>query len=182
MGKIQRPDSVLLIVAAFSRYEGALDWVRGRLQAEFGPIALESPSYPFDQTDYYAASMGTELRKAFFAPAELIDPADLAEIKLRSNAWEEEYAATAGAAEPRPVNIDPGYLTPGKLVLASTKDFVHRVYLEKGIFAEVTLFYRRGTWESHSWTFPDYRAARYHPFFDRCREYLLGRRKTEAGS
>lgn len=182
MGSVKQPDPVLLVVAAFSRYEAALDWVRRRLQAEFGPIALESPIHPFDQTDYYASTMGTGLKKVFFAAAKWIDPGDLADIKLRSNVWEEEYAATAGAAEPRPLNIDPGYLTPGKLVLASTKDFVHRVYLAKGIFAEVTLFYRRGTWEPHPWTFPDYREARYHPFFDHCREYLRGLRKTENGS
>lgn len=178
MGSVKLPDPALLVVAAFSRYEEALDWVRRRLQAEFGPIVLESPVYSFNQTDYYAASMGTELKKLFFA-AGRIDPANLADIKLRSNAWEEEYAATSGAPEARPVNIDPGYITPAKLVLASTKDFVHRVYLSKGIFAEVTLFYRRGVWEPHPWTFPDYREARYHPFFDRCRDYLHGIRKTE---
>jgi hypothetical protein len=63
-------------------------------------------------------------------------------------------------------------VTAAKLVLASTKDFAHRIYLRDGIFAEITLFFRHGRWEHHEWTFPDYRRADYHEFFSRAREYL----------
>ncbi len=182
MGDVKPAAPVLLVVAVFSRYPAALDWVRQRVEAAFGPIALQSEVYPFDQTEYYARTMGRDLKKLFLAAAQPIDPGDLADIKLRTNAWEQEYAAITSAAEPRPVNIDPGYLTPGKLVLASTKDFVHRVYLGKGIFAEVTLFFRRGSWEPHTWTFPDYREPRYHAFFHDCRAFLCGLRKSGTGS
>ncbi|MBI1902112.1 MAG: DUF4416 family protein, partial [Planctomycetia bacterium] len=148
----------------------------------------------FDDTDYYAREMGTNLRKVFLAFERLIDPGELAPIKLLTNAWEREYADSSGAggpassAEPRPLNLDPGYLGLGKLVLASTKDHAHRIYLGQGIFAEVTLHYVRGLgWQPLPWTFPDYRRPPALDFFTRCREYLYGlhqaqlRRESDSG-
>jgi hypothetical protein len=73
---------------------------------------------------------------------------------------------------PRPLNLDPGYLGLGKLVLASTKDHAHRLYLSRGIYAEVTLNYQDRGWRHHDWTFPDYRRADYQQFFSQCRDYL----------
>jgi hypothetical protein len=172
MGQPSAPNPVLRIMAAFSRYEAALAWARDRAVAAWGPIALESPPFEFNQTGYYDATMGPGLRKVFFAFAELADPAGLAEWKLTGNAWEAEYAAAGRHPEPRPLNLDPGYLTLGKLVLASTKDYAHRVYLRQGIFAEITLYWRRHRWEHHEWTFADYRQEAYHVFFSQCREYL----------
>ena len=84
------------------------------------------------------------------------DPAELVAIKLETNRWEEEYIAQGEHAEPRPLNLDPGYLTLGKLVLASTKDFAHRIYLNRGIYAEITLYYRHHRWQDHPFTFADY--------------------------
>jgi len=162
----------LLLLAVFSRYDAALSWARRRAAEAFGPVALESPTFEFCQTDYYQPTMGPDLRKLFLAFAERVDPARLVDIKLQTNAWEEEYAQASDHPEPRPVNLDPGYLTLGKLVLASTKDFCHRIYLARGIYAEVTLFYRHGRWEHHPWTFADYRRGDYQQFFSQCREYL----------
>ena len=76
------------------------------------------------------------------------------------------------------MNIDPGYLTQAKLVLASTKDHAHRIYLDRGIFAEVTLFYKDRHWQHRDWTFPDYRRADYHAFFDECRQFFHTRRSA----
>jgi hypothetical protein len=76
------------------------------------------------------------------------------------------------SAEPRPLNLDPGYLTLGKLLLASTKDFAHRIYLGRGIYAEVTLQYKHGAWRHHEYTFADYRRADYQRFFSQCREWV----------
>ena len=94
-----------------------------------GRLALESPRFDFVETHYYDATMGPGLKKVFLAFQRPFDPAELVEIKLETNRWEQEYAAAAGHAEPRPLNLDPGYLTLAKLVLASTKDFAHRIYL-----------------------------------------------------
>ncbi|MFH1268400.1 MAG: DUF4416 family protein [Planctomycetota bacterium] len=162
----------LLLLAAFSRHEAALWWARRRAVEAFGPVALQSPTFEFCETDYYQPTMGSDLRKTFLAFAEPVDPARMVDIKLQTNAWEEAYAQGSEHAEPRPLNLDPGYLTLGKLVLASTKDFCHRIYLERGIYAEVTLFYRHGRWEHHPWTFADYRRGDYQEFFCECRGYL----------
>jgi hypothetical protein len=163
-------------MAAFSRYGEALDWARRRAEDVWGPVALESTRFVFDDTDYYTPTMGPGLAKVFWlfdSPSGgAFDPAGLVDVKLTTNGWEDEYAALARHDEPRPLNLDPGYLTLGKLVLASTKDFAHRIYLDRGIFAEITLYYRHHRWEPHQWTFADYRRADYQEFFDKCREHL----------
>ena len=172
MGDISEPHPVLLIVGAFSRHPAALDWAVERAAAAWGPVSLSSPRFAFTETDYYEPTMGPGLTKCFWAFQRLIDPADLVEIKRQTNAWESEYAGIGEPAEPRPLNLDPGYLTPAKLVLASTKDHAHRLYLSRGIYAEVTLFYKDRRWQHRDWTFPDYRRDDYQQFFSECREYL----------
>jgi len=176
MGRPTAHSPALLLVAAFSRHGEALDWARRRAEDRWGPVALASDRFTFDETDYYTPTMGPDLRKVFWlfgAPGgESFDPATLVDVKLTTNAWENEYAALARHDEARPLNLDPGYLTLGKLVLASTKDFAHRIYLDRGIYAEITLYYRHRRWEPHEWTFADYRRADYQEFFSRGREYL----------
>ncbi|MEX2111591.1 MAG: DUF4416 family protein, partial [Pirellulales bacterium] len=169
MGDIHQPEPVLFLLAAFSRHAAALDWARQRAEAAWGPVALESPHFEFRETDYYEPTMGAGIQKCFFAFESLVDPVVLADRKIETNAWELEYATRAGHAEPRPLNLDPGYLTPAKLVLASTKDHAHRLYLARGIFAEVTLYYKDRRWQHRDWTFPDYRRDDYQQFFSACR-------------
>jgi hypothetical protein len=176
MGVIHQPTPVLLIVAITSRYDAALAWARERIATERGALAIASDAFEFTETDYYAATMGDALQKQFVACERLIDPGELPEIKRETNAWEAEYAAAGGHVEPRPLNLDPGYITPAKLVLASTKDHAHRLYLSDGIYAEVTLAYRGKQWQPLDWTYPDYRRADFQEFFTRCRQYLLSRR------
>ncbi|HOM19235.1 MAG TPA: DUF4416 family protein [Thermoguttaceae bacterium] len=175
MGQPTPHPPVLLILAAFSRYEEALLWAKERSAARWGPPALQSPLFDFHQTDYYQPTMGAGLKKQFFVFPQLQDPAGLVDWKLQTNAWEAEYAQLGRHPEPRPLNLDPGYLTLAKLVLASTKDFAHRIYLDRGIYAEITLFYRHGQWQPHPWTFPDYRRPEYHAFFTEVRQYLQRR-------
>jgi hypothetical protein len=172
MGEPTPHSPVLLLLAAFSRHDDALDWAKRKAVEAWGPIARESERFEFKETAYYDATMGAGLKKGFFAFQRPFDPERLVEIKLATNRWEEEYAAEAGKAEPRPLNLDPGYLTLGKLVLASTKDFAHRIYLSQGIYAEVTLQYRHRRWEHHQYTFPDYRREDYQRFFSECREEI----------
>src|SRR5262249_25952131 len=129
MGDIHEPAPVLLILAAFSRYDAALDWAAEKAVAAWGPIALASSWFLFAETEYYEPTMGPGLKKTFFAFERLIDTAALPQIKRTTNIWEAEYAALARHPEPRPLNLDPGYIMPGKLVLASTKDHAHRIYV-----------------------------------------------------
>lgn len=180
MGQLYSPLPVLPLVCAFSTNPAALDWVEQRARDYWGPVALASPRFEFAETNYYEASMGAGIRKCFWVFERLADPGKLAEWKLLSNQWEDELARTPSLAGlestvARPVNIDPGYITTAKLVLASTKDHAHRIYLERGIYAEITLMYRHRVWESHEWTFPDYRRADYQEFFSAARTYFKSR-------
>jgi hypothetical protein len=182
MGEPAPPSPALLLLAATSRYEGALAWARDRATEAWGPVALESPCFEFNQTDYYQPTMGPDLRKIVFAFAQPFDPGRMAEVKLQTNQWEQQYAQRSDHPEKRPLNLDPGYLALGKLVLASTKDHAHRIYLARGIYAEVTLHYRHGRWQPHPWTFADYRREEYQQFFSQCRELLRRGQPTGAGA
>ena len=181
MGDIQPAPRVLLLLAMFSRHEEAFDWTRQRCEAQWGPIALTSERFDFVETSYYNAQMGEGLKKQLVAFENAIDPAELASIKHCTNAWEEEYRLEAGHEEPRPLNLDPGYLTEAKLVLATTKDRDHRIYIGQGMFAEITLHYRGKKWQGHPWTYPNYQRDDYHAFFNLCRELVRQRRRSESG-
>src|SRR5262249_4487692 len=139
MGQVRIPPPVLLIVAAFSRHEPALCWAEEKLSASFGPIARSSPDFAFNQTEYYEASMGAGLRKRFLVFHDLVAAEQLADIKRRTNELEQELKQSGKWIEARPLNLDPGILSLGKFMLATTKDQSHRIYLRDGIFAEVTL-------------------------------------------
>ncbi len=171
MGLPRSNPPVLHFVAAFSQFDEALDWAREWTERNLGTIALTSRRYSFDETAYYTSTMGTGLKKQFFALADLAVADRLAARKLETNAAEAQLAATRRYDVARPINLDPGYLTESKLVLASTKDHAHRIYLGQGIFAEITLRYQRPGWQAWEWTYPDYRRADYHQFFDSCRQY-----------
>jgi hypothetical protein len=110
--------------------------------------------------------MGTSLFRKFYSFERLIDPEELASIKRWTCDLEASFQDPRAR---RPVNLDPGYVAPAKVVLASTKDFAHRIYLKDGIFAEVTLVYRKGSFVPLEHTFPDYRTAEYIGFFNRVR-------------
>ncbi|HWA96839.1 MAG TPA: DUF4416 family protein [Pirellulales bacterium] len=165
MGNPTRHDPVLRLMAVITRHADALEWAIERASVAWGPIALRSPTFAFDETTYYEATMGPGLGKTFLVFEQFADAGELADWKFATNDWEAEYAALRRHDEPRPLNLDPGYLTLAKLVLASTKDHAHRMYLGRGMYAEVTLFYRHGAWQGHEFTFPDYRRPDYHAFF-----------------
>jgi len=166
---------VLLVVAAFSGHPEAIAWARQCLENKFGPIALASEPYLFNQTAYYETSMGRNLSKQFFALRDLAPADRLAEVKTQTNQIEQELAATRQYPEPRPLNLDPGHLMLGKFVLATTKDQAHRIYLGDGIFAEVTLHYQAGGYEPWPWTYADYRQECVRGFMHQAREYYRQR-------
>ena len=113
-----------------SRHEAALAWARDEVEQHIGPLALVSDAFDFTETDYYAATMGDGLKKQFVACAAPIDPGELAAHQAsRRTPGKPSTRRWAGIPEPRPLNLDPGYVTPAKLVLASTKDHAHRIYL-----------------------------------------------------
>ncbi len=172
------PPFTLQLVAIFSAHDAALQWARERIEGSWGTVSLASEPFDHSETKYYATEMGEGLKKQFLVIDGSYDPACLADAKLESNRWEAEFATRAQAApsganypEARPVNIDPGYLTLTKLVLASAKDRAHRIYLRDGIYAEECLYYLKG-WQARPWTYPDYQRADFHAFFEEARNYL----------
>jgi hypothetical protein len=145
----------------------------------FGPIGLVSPTYQFNHTRYYESSMGTGLLKQFFGFDMLVDPGRLAEIKRRAIELENELTQSGSYPEPRPLNLDPGLLTLGKFMLATTKDQAHRIYVDSGVYAEVTLRYQAGMFEPWPWTYADYREPLVLGFLKEAREYY--RQKLRPG-
>ncbi len=173
---------VKLLVGLLSGDPDLLRRARQLLTKRFGPVDLESDLWPFDQTEYYAAEMGPGLQRWFLSFERLVQPDRLAEIKLETNALEGQIASDCLLADiPRPVNADPGYLDLTKLVLATTKDRGHRIYIGDGIYGEVTLQYSEGCWQTWPWTYPDYTRAEYHAFFTRVRQRLLDQRRAAVG-
>jgi len=165
-------EPVIRFCAVISRHEEARQWAMDRLRDRWGDTAeLGTPS-SFSAGGFYESEMGAGLTKVLVAIEPFADPGGLAEWKVETNRWEAEYAAMSSHAEPRPLNLDPGYLTQAKLVLATIKDRDHRLYLREGIFAEVTLNFMGGKWVHHRWSYPDYRTEEVAAFATCCRDRL----------
>lgn len=140
----------------------------------FGETDLTSDVWPFDSTDYYEPEMGPDLKRWFVSFAELISQERLAEIKRLTIDLEARMAEDClRPKDQRVVNLDPGFVGLSKMVLATTKDHAHRIYLQRGIYAEVTLKFVKGKWEPWPWTYPDYAGQAYHPFFLQVRQRLM---------
>lgn len=169
MGTAHQPEPVVLIAGLLASDRALLVRAAERLGGIFGPLEATSEPVPFAYTRYYADELGEHPWRQFLAFARLVDPGELATIKVRTNALEMEWAAGGR----RLVNIDPGYISPSKLVLASTKNHWHRIYIGQGIYAEATLPFRHGAFQPQEWTYPDYRAPEHLAFFTAVRERYL---------
>jgi hypothetical protein len=169
MGEIKTPRPVKLIVSAFAPSDALLTEARDALVAEWGAVDCESELLPFDHTSYYQREFGRGLMRRIWAFERLIDPGSLAAIKCRSNELEQRWAV----AGKRAVNLDPGYVSMAKLVLATTKNHGHRVYLGQGIYAEVTLQYRDKAYRAWPWSYPDYATAEYCRLFEAIRRRYI---------
>lgn len=161
MGTVRRPQPVKLVASMFSGRPELLESAEAALQEHFGPVDYQSPLIAFEHTHYYTPEFGSGLQRRFIAFDRLVDPQDLADIKLLTNSLEQRWAEHGR----RRINLDPGYVSRAKLVLATTKDFAHRIYLGRGIYAEVTLTFRQGEWRPWPWTYPDYASTPYLEVF-----------------
>ncbi len=159
------PEKALFFTGILASRPGVLSLAADALEAAFGPSCLGSAIWPFDNTDYYLSELGPAPCRAFLAWDGLFPSDAVGKAKITTNALETALAAAIGGPYPRPVNLDPGYLTLAKLALASAKNYAHRIHLHDGIYAEVTLQYRGGRFHPLPWTFPDYASGRYDGFF-----------------
>jgi len=168
---------VKLFCGILYRDEGIIGKVIERLTEKIGEIDISAGPFPFAFTDYYYKEMGDNLKRSFVSFKNLVSPEDSYLWKHITNDIEKEFYADTEF--PRRVNLDPGYLNMSHIVLFSTKDFYHRIYLGKGIFAEVTLYFEKGRFVFLPWTYPDYKTESYLEFFTRVRDNYRRQLKNE---
>jgi len=160
------------IIASDKRiFERAEEYLAGL----YGPVDLTSPFFKFNFTDYYEKQMGKDLKRKFLSFANLISPEKLSEIKLRTNELEEEVKKELKASH-RVVNLDPGYMTSSALIMATAKDFAHRIPLHDGIFAHLELLFSKKEARPLSWTYPDFKTKEYQKFFMEVRRIYLSQK------
>ena len=161
-----------LICGMISGREDAFRMAEERLVECFGPIDSRSPVFLFIATDYYEKEMGPALKRAFLSFKRLVPPDSLSAIKLQTNVLEGKIRA-ALAADDRVVNLDPGILTSSALIMATAKNFAHRVPLSGGIYAHLELLFIKTGVKTLDWTYPDFRSEHYWRFFLDVRKIYL---------
>ncbi|ETX01141.1 DUF4416 family protein [Candidatus Entotheonella palauensis] len=166
MGRVRPPMQVIYFCALLRAPFIPDADVETVLEAHFGPIILRSAAVPFVQTTYYEREMGSGLTRSYLGFASLRSMGDLAAAKHTTNELEAQWTVDGR----RRVNLDPGYLDHAKVVLVTTKDYSHRLYLGGGMYAEVTLQYRHKSYQPWEWTYPDYRQPVALEFFNQLRE------------
>lgn len=176
MGVAKQPEPVKLIASVFAGQPALLATVRRQLETAFGPVDYQSEQLSFEHTDYYRPEFGPDLVRVILAFERLVDPGDLAAIKRQTN----DLEAESSVGDRRQVNIDPGYVSLSKLVLATTKNHAHRIYLSDGIYAEVTLHYRDGAFRGYPWTYPDYASPDYCALFQKIRDLYRRQLRQQA--
>ena len=163
------PDPVKLVSSLFSSKKKVLEEVIAQLSSIYGPVDRIGSEFMFDRTRYYAKEMGWPLNRCFVSFSKLISAEDLVEVKLKTNELEQQHLYGGN----RKVNIDPGVLSAERLVLATGKNYVHRTYLSKGIYADLTLVFKRGSFVPLGWTYPDYADPEVIDFFNEVRKQYM---------
>jgi len=175
MGKIKKKPCVKLFMGILYADEVCREHCYRIIVKKLGEIDSLSNPVAFRYTDYYEEEMGKSLWRQYITFQKLVEADCLAEIKNWTNLVENEFYNE----EKRRINLDPGYISLAQVVLATTKDSSHRVYLGRGIYAEVTLFYRSRSFFEWPWTYPDYRDPLHIQYFNRVRQdYLLSLHKS----
>ena len=179
MWKLKGPKPVKLIIGILAADRQCLHAAIEALTDKFGSADFVSDVWLFDKTDYYKDQTGPHILRQFVSIEKLTDPGKLAKIKHKTNKLEQKLAARLGLPLPRPVNLDPGIIEPSKLILATTKNYSHRIYIGKEMYAEVTLIFDKGHWRALGHTYPDYRQKCYFDFFLKVRTRLLEQLKSK---
>lgn len=168
MSQPREPRPAKLIIRFLFRDAGVQQQALDALVSDFGPMDFLSAPQPFLYTTYYNNEMGKEIRRQTAGFLNLVAQGSLPDIKLRTN----EIETSLLRQGKRQVNIDPGLLSPERLVLATGKNFTHRIYLRDGIFADLTLVYQKGEYRPLPWTYPDYREPEFLHYLSVLRKKL----------
>lgn len=172
MGTPRPPQKVMLFCALLYNDEEIFWKTLKVLEDRFGVIAFYSPPLKWEFSNYYQKELGDNLKRRYVFFENLIEPDLLADIKLNTNSIEQYFSQNGN----RTINIDPGYITSAKIVLASTKDYSHRIYLKDGIYAEITLIYQKGSFQPHINTYRDY-CSKEHQFYFQIGRTLIAQNK-----
>lgn len=120
-------------------------------------------------SNYYAKEMGEPLARKFFITSKSFPREFLLSTKLQALSWEKKWAQN----NQRMVNVDIGALTAENFLLATTKNYSHRIYLGQNIFADLTYYFHQGRFQTLPWTYPDYLDEEKIQFFTWARSFLL---------
>ena len=172
----REPSRVRLLFSILGLNETVVNGALSVLERQFGPACAVGPVIPFDRTDYYEPEMGENLVRRFAAFRNLIPPDRLPRIKL----WSVDLERKLAVEQRRTVNLDPGYISAERLVLATGKNYTHRIYLGHGVFADLTLIYQHRTFHPLAWTYPDYADAEVVSFMNEIRRGYLDQAREES--
>jgi hypothetical protein len=177
MGKLLAPKPVKLFLGMISREPELFTECMRLFVQEFGPVDLESRVMPWDHSEYYREEMGTGLQRMFIFFEKPADPELLAAAKHHAIGIEESFSEPVETVLRRRINLDPGYLTEAKVVLSTTKDFPHRIYIGRSIYAESTLHYHKDSrsFQPVEHTYPDFRTEYCLRLFSEARGILRSR-------
>ncbi|MCF8128955.1 MAG: DUF4416 family protein [Deltaproteobacteria bacterium] len=175
MSRPELSEKVKLIMSLFSPEKALIESVMESLVRQYGEADWISPEMFFDRTRYYEKEMGWPLHRRFLSFKKLIPPEMLVEVKLGTNDLETAFLK----GQKRRINIDPGYISLERLVLATGKNYIHRIYLGKGIYADLTLVFKRGGFVPLEWTYPDYADPKMIDDFNTIRSRYLDRLREE---
>jgi hypothetical protein len=175
MGVVRLPKNVKLFTAVMFPDEKLLAEVKSLLIRAWGEVESESVIFDFIHSEYYAAEMGTELKKQFITFAKTVPPDFLPDAKLYTNDIEQRFLKDGN----RLVNIDPGYVSAANVVLATTKNYMHRIYLGKGIYGDVHLKTSNRRLGPNEWTYADYQTKEALDFFNAVRQAYLREAETQ---
>jgi hypothetical protein len=179
MGAIYDFEKEKLIIGVIYHETAVLEQALSILTAEFGDIEAVSEEVSFSKefSTYYDEEIGGEGLRRIYSFKELVDPSRQAEIKTRTN----EIEAALADGDARKINLDPGFINHGRLLLATTKETGFRIPLKDGIYTELTLFWARGGWQKLPWTYRDYQSERVQKFITEVRRRYLAQRKEISG-
>ena len=175
MGAVYEFEKEKLIIGVIYHEKEILDKALEILVSEFGEVEAVSEEFSFSEefSTYYDDEIGGEGFRRIYSFKETIDPSRQAEIKIRTNEIEAELSQDGN----RKINLDPGFINHGRLLLATTKATGFRIPLKDGIYTELTLFWARGGWQKLPWTYRDYQSERVQKFITEVRRTYLAKRR-----
>ena len=178
MGAIHEFEPEKLIIGVIYNDKKVFNEAMSIIFEKFGESdgMCEEFSFSDEFSSYYDTELGGKGIRRIYSFERLVDPSRQAEIKKFTNDVEKKFSDEDGN---RKINLDPGFINHGRLMLATTKETGFRIPLEDGIYTELTLFWARGGWQKFPWSYRDYQSERVQSFLTSVRKKYLAERKKQ---